>query len=321
MRVAIVVFLLFSWAVQGREGVGVKGTIGAPEGSKVLDRLEIDRPGVYENLVIDGNWRSGNLVKITADDVVLRNCEIRHSGGNGIGIFGTRILIENCRIHHLLAGSFEDQQDAHGIAGRWGDVTIRNCEISHPSGDCIQFDPDRRSEGSLVVEGCTLWTGPLETDMAGFKAGQRPGENGLDTKVGASGNRCRLVVRDCHIHGWKQPAQIANAAALNLKESVDAEVQRCVFQDNEIAIRARGPGARGGAKVTITDSAIFDTVTAIRAEDAIEVLRLLRVGFGGKIDRQVHFAGGDPGPGFENKGEYQASSPGDLLQKGFPDPR
>jgi len=320
-RVGQAVFVFFLLVTVGHgQQIGVQGRVGAPQGSPVLSRLHIDRPGTYENMIIDGNWRSGNLVKISANDVVLRNCEIRHSSGNGIGIFGTRIVIENCRIHHLLAGSFDNQQDAHGIAGRWGEVTIRNCEISHPSGDCIQFDPDRVSEGSLVVERCTLWTGPLETDMAGFKAGQRPGENAIDTKTRPRGERCRLVVRDCYFYGWNQPAQISNAAALNLKENVDAQIERCLFQDNEIAVRARGPGPRGGARVTLVDCAIFDTKTAIRAEDGIEVLKLLRVGFGGRIERRFHFVGGEPGPGFQSTGEYHASSPADYLRGGFPQP-
>lgn len=317
MRPILLVIVLLSLPRPGTAGVGVQGTIGAPEGSPVVDRFEITRPGTYENLVIEGQWRSGNLVKITADDVVLRNCEIRHSSGNGIGIFGTRVLIENCRIHHLLAGTFDDQQDAHGIAGRWGDVTIRNCEISHPSGDCIQFDPDRRSQGSLVVEHCTLWTGPLASDLAGYKKGQRPGENALDTKVPAEGSRCRLVVRDCHLHGWNQPAAIDNAAALNLKENVDAEVLRCLFQDNEIAIRARGPGERGGARVTLAECVIIDTATAVRAEDGIELLKAIRTGFGGTIGRRFHFAGGPAGPGFASTDEFEASSADDYLREGI----
>jgi hypothetical protein len=320
MRRLLLLTLLFPYLVQAENEIGVRGAIGAPAGSPVLGRLEITEPGVYENMVIDGEFRSGNLVKITADDVILRNCEIRQSSGNGIGVFGTRVLIENCHIHHLLAGSFEDQEDAHGIAGQWGEVTIRNCEISHPSGDCIQFDPDRLSSGSLMVERCTLWTALLKSDLAGFKAGQRPGENALDTKVKGEGPRCQLVIRDCHFHGWNQPAPIDNIAALNLKENVDAEVVRCLFQDNEIAVRARGPGERGGAQVRLTDCAIFDTKTAIRAEDGIQILELSRVGFGGVIGRRFHFAGGETGPGFLSTGEYEAALPDALLRRGFPVP-
>lgn len=310
--------LLLPLLLQGQSPIGAQGAVGAAAGASVLNRLEITKPGVYENLIIDGNFATGNLVKITADQVTLRNCEIRHSSGNGIGVFGSKVVIENCRIHHLLNGTFADQQDAHGISGRWGDVVIRNCEISHPSGDCIQFDPDRKSNGKVVIENCTLWTGPLTADLAGFKAGQRPGENAVDTKVNPDGARCVLIVRNCHIHGWNQPAQIDNVAALNLKENVDAEISRCVFQDNEIGIRARGPGSRGGAHVTVSDCAIYDTRTGVRAEDKIERLKLLNLGFGGAVGRRVQFANGKAASGFENSGEHEAPPADQLLKAGSP---
>ena len=297
--------------------IGVQGNVGAPADANIVNRLVITTPGVYENLIIDGNFAAGNLVKIKADNVTLRNCEIRHSAGNGIGIFGNHIVIENCRIHHLLNGTFEDQRDAHGISGRWGDTIIRNCDISFPSGDCIQFDPDRQSTGKVVIENCTLWTAPLEKDLAGFKAGQRPGENAVDTKVPPDGPRCQLIIRNCHLHGWNQPAQIDNVAALNLKENVDAEVLRCVFQNNEIALRVRGPGKRGGAHVTATDCAIYDTQFGIRAEDKIEVLKLTNLGFGGDVRQRVQFVGGKSESGIEIIGESEAPAADELLKQGF----
>jgi len=316
MKPALLLFLL-PVVLHAQTPVGAQGTLGAPAGAKVMNRLEITKPGVYESLIIDGDWKTGNLVKITADDVTVRNCEIRHSAGNGIGVFGSRVVIENCRIHHLLNGTFEDQQDAHGISGRWGDVTIRNCDISYPSGDCIQFDPDRKSSGKVTIENCTLWTGPLTADLAGFKAGQRPGENAMDTKVKLDGPRCQLIIRNCHMHGWNQPAQIDNVAALNLKENVDAEVTHCVFQNNEIALRVRGPGSRGGAHVTITDCAIYDTQTGIRAEDKINHLKVQGLGFGGDIQQQVQFANGKA-EGVDLQGLHQAPAAATLLKTGFP---
>jgi hypothetical protein len=300
--------------------IGVRGSIGPDARAKLVDRLIITEPGIYENYIVDGEWASGNLVKITADDVVLRNCEIRHGSGNGVGVFGTRILIENCHIHHLLAGTFADQRDAHGISGRWGDLTIRNCEISHPSGDCIQFDPDRASNGTVRIEHCTLWTGALLEDIAGFKSGQRPGENAVDTKVKPDGPRCQLMIRDCVIHGWNQPAPIENAAALNLKERVDAEVSRCLFHDNEITFRVRGPGERGGARVTISDCAVYRSETAVRAEDRIERLLLHRIGYGEGVATRLKFVGGKAGPEFEDEGGHDALSMETVLQQGFSAP-
>ncbi|MEQ1851177.1 MAG: right-handed parallel beta-helix repeat-containing protein [Chthoniobacteraceae bacterium] len=297
---------------------GAQGVVGCMANPKTVSRLEITKPGVYENYRIDAQGGGGNIVKISADGVTLRNCEIFNGSGNGIGVFGKGVVIENCRIHHLLKGTFADQQDAHGITGRWGDVTIRHCDISRISGDCIQFDPDRRSSGSVVIDHCTLWTGPLPADAGGFKAGQRPGENAVDTKVPPDGPRCRLVIRDCFMHGWSQPAQIDTIAALNLKENVDAEVTRCVFDNNQVAFRVRGPGSRGGAHVAIADCAIYRTETGVRAEDKIELLKISGLAFGTGIGRRITFVNGRPAAGYENTDERDAPQMDDLLKHGFP---
>jgi hypothetical protein len=169
--------------------------------------LQITQPGVYENYRVDAQGAGGNVVKITADDVTVRNCEIFNGSGNAIGVFGTRVVIENCRIHHLLSGTFSQQADAHGITGRWGEVTIRNCDI---------------------------------------------------------------------------------------------------FRDNEIALRVRGPGERGGAHVRIRDCAIYDTQTGVRAEDRIEQLQINGLAFGPGVRERVRFVNGRPGPGYENTGEHDA---------------
>lgn len=306
--------------VYAGQPVGPRGQIGCLENPQVTSRLEITKPGVYENFLIDAGGRGGNIVKISCDDVILLNCEIFNGSGNGIGVFGMRVVIENCRIHHLLAGSYEDQQDAHGITGRWGDVTIRNCDISHVSGDSIQFDPDRSSQGAVTIEDCRLWTGPLDQDTGGFKAGQRPGENAVDTKVPPGGERCRLAILNCHFHGWNQPSQIENMAALNLKENVDAEIRHCVFNDNEIAFRLRGPGKNGGARVTVIECAIYDTGTGVRAEDKIEFLSLSGLAFGSGVTERVRFVNGRTDSGFTSSGERDAPDLDTLLRTGFPVP-
>jgi hypothetical protein len=168
------------------------------------------------------------------------------------------LILVSCKIHHLLSSTFKEQRDAHGITGRWGSVIIRNCEIYYCSGDCVQLDPDRRASGDALIENCTFWTGPLPADAAGFKKGEWPGENAVDTKTPAKGPRCTLTVRDCFLHGFEQPAQVSNCAALNLKENVKATIENCVFADNEIGLRLRGPGPRSGALVEVRDCAIYD---------------------------------------------------------------
>jgi hypothetical protein len=233
MKLACVCCLMLSLAVPAcaAERAGAQGKVGCLANPKRVDRLEITEPGVYENFLVDSNWQGGNRVKITADNVTLRNCEIRNATGNGISVFAHNVTIENCLIHHLLAGTFKEQHDAHGITGRWGNVVIRNCEIHHTSGDSVQFDPDRKSRGAVLIERCTFWTGPLAEDAAGFHRGETPGENAFDSKTPGEGERCALTIRDCHFHGWKQPGQIENMAALNLKENIDATVSGCVFSE------------------------------------------------------------------------------------------
>jgi hypothetical protein len=298
--------------------VGTQGHVGCLENPKLVERLEITEPGVYENYLVDSNGAGGNRVKITADNVTLRNCEIRNATGNGIGVFGKQVVIENCRIHHLLAGSFKDQKDAHGITGSWGHLVIRNCDISCVSGDCIQFDPDRKQSGTVIIEDCHLWTGPLPDAAGGFAKGERPGENAVDTKTPPDGERCKLVLRNCHLHGWNQPAAIQNAAALNLKENVDAEVIHCVVSDNEIAFRVRGPGTRGGAHVTITECAIYDSMTGIRIEDAIEKLEVRGLMLGDDVLEKVRFAGAKPTSAATYGKETLPAPPlKELLQRGF----
>ena len=294
---------------------GTSGKVGTLENPKTVNRLEITKPGVYENFRVDAQGKGGNIVKITADDVTLRNCEICNGSGNGVGVFGTRVVIENCRIHHLLSGTFEEQHDAHGITGRWGDVTIRNCDISHISGDCVQFDPDRKSRGGLTIEHCHLWAGKLQADAPGFKAGQNPGENAFDSKTMPDGERNKLIIRHCHMHGWSQPSQIQNRAALNLKEHIEALVSHCVFDDNEIAIRARGPGGRGDAQVTVEDCAIYRSEVGVRVEDKIENLKLIRTAWGEGVKSRIEFHGGKNPPGFENAGETTAPTITQLLSK------
>jgi hypothetical protein len=90
--------LLFCWAVSSlltplcaAELAGAPGPVGAGAGAKLVHRLEITKPGVYENFRVDAQGQGGNIVKITADDVTLRNCEIFNGTGNGVGVFGTRV--------------------------------------------------------------------------------------------------------------------------------------------------------------------------------------------------------------------------------------
>jgi|GEM_PF-731391 hypothetical protein len=301
----------------GNKPVGVQGSIGTRENPTRVKRLLISKPGLYENYLVDSQWEGGNRVKVTADDVTIRNCEIRNATGNGIGVFAKNTVIENCRIHHLLNSTFRNQGDAHGITGGWHNVTIRNCEIYYVSGDAVQFDPDRRSHGSVLIENCTFWTGPLPNDAAGFKRGERPGENAFDSKTPADGARNKVIIRNCLMYGWKQPAQINLMAALNLKENIQATVENCLFRENQVCFRLRGPGSRGGALVQVKNCAIYDSVVGVRMEDGLRNLRIDRLGFGKGVTREFHQVGRGDFPGFENKRQFKAPAFDQLREKGF----
>jgi hypothetical protein len=256
--------------------VGAQQPLGCLANPKRVKHLVIDQPGTYENYLVDGQWDDSTLVKILADDVVLRHCEIRHGRHNAVTVYAKNVRIDSCKIHHVLSGDFHSQHDAHGITGRPLNLTIRNCDIGLVSGDSIQFDPGRGIWNDVLVEGCTLWTGPLPADAAAFKQGERPGENAVDTKQQATNPRSKLTIRGCLMYGWNQPGQIGNMAALNLKNHVQVTVEHCVLRDNEICFRLRGgAGELGGAHVQINNCALYESAVAIRAENGIENLTAL----------------------------------------------
>ena len=119
----------------------------------------------------------------------------------------------------------------------------------------------------------------------------------MDTKVRpGEEKRCKLTIRNCYFHGWQQPGQVDNLAALNLKEHIDATVTNCVFGDNEIAFRVRGPGAKGGAKVTIEGCVIESGNVGVRMEDKVEGLTIRGMRWGEGVKEKYVKAGGGAGP-------------------------
>jgi hypothetical protein len=298
-------------------GIGVREPVGCGAEPRRVQRLSIDRPGVYDNILVDGEWIESTLVKITADDVTLRNCEIRHGKHNAVTVVAKDVVIESCKIHHVLKGTYADQQDAHGITGQPTNLTIRNCDIGLTSGDSIQFDPGRGAWDDVLIENCTLWTGPLPEDAAGFKRGQRPGENAVDTKQRSANPRSRITIRNCVMYGWNQPSQIGNMAALNLKNHVEARVENCLFRDNEICFRVRGgTGDYGGAIVTIDNCVVYESQVAIRAEDGVD-LTVGRLGIGPGIGKKLVNAGGGAKAGSTLGEEFTPPDFGEAAKTGL----
>lgn len=283
---------------------GLIGSVGAGPEAKRVRTLRIDKPGVYENILVDGEWADEDLVRITADDVVLRNCTVRNGRRDGVEVYGRNVRIENCHIHHLLAGTYraEKNLDAHGITGRPRQLVVWNTEISHVSGDALQFDPGRKAEpygwDDVRVEHCFLWTGPLDADYAGYKRGERPGENAFDSKVAQNGPRARIVIRNTLMRGWGHGA-IGNGAALNFKEKIAAVVERCVLVENDIGFRCRGAGGeRASAWVTVRDCAVYGTSRVFRLESGVENVKIAGLAVGEGVGVIFERAPGE-GAGFE----------------------
>src|SRR5687768_7840330 len=198
------------------------------------------------------------------------------------------VLIENCLIHHALNAA-NGRTDAHGIvAGAVQDLTVRQTEIHTFSGDGLQVDPGRSAPGwsRVTIEGSRIWLAPLPAPENGFAAGVVPGENAVDTKSSPSLPRASIAIRDSVMWGFRA-GLIGNMAALNLKENIEATVDRVTVYDSEIAFRLRGPTATtpAGAWVTLTNAVIYDVATAFRYENDIEKANIWNVTLGGGVAR------------------------------------
>jgi len=260
-------------------------TVRAMNGAKVEvslagELLQVDHAHfVLESMVLDGQYASFDLVDVNdgATGLVLRGVEIRRTTKDCVDMAGPAdVLIEKSLIHHCL-NSAGGQTDAHGVTGGpVKNLTIRDTEIHTFSGDAIQFDPGRQLPGwsDIRIERCRLWTAPLTSAENGFAVGAVPGENAIDTKTNAAAPRAKLTVVDTAAWGFRG-GLISNMAAFNLKENIDAVLDRVTVFESEIAFRTRGPGSNGGAWVTIRNAVVYDVDKAVRYEDDIEKLALL----------------------------------------------
>ncbi len=246
-----------------------------------------------EGLVFDGQYANAVAVDVNdgANFLVLRGIEVRRSGRDCIDLAAPEsVLIENSHIHHCLNPA-NGRTDAHGIvAGAVHDLTVRGTEIDTFSGDGIQVDPTRRAPGwdRVTIERCFIWLAPLAQPENGFPQGVVPGENAIDTKTLETAPRARLVVRDTLTRGFR--GAVENQAAFNLKENIDATIDRVTVSDSDIAFRLRGPASRPGAWVVVQNSVVHDVATAVRYEDNIENLRVWNDTFGLNVGRAFQAA-------------------------------
>jgi hypothetical protein len=241
-----------------------------------------------EKLVLDAQYAAADAVTVeTAGNfATFRNVEVRRSTRDLIDIRAPQgVLIEDSLIHHALNAT-GGRTDAHGVvAGSARNLTIRNTEIHTFSGDGFQIDPGRNAPGwdNVTIERSRIWLAPLPAAENGFAAGVVPGENAVDTKVGATLPRARITIRDTTAWGFRN-GLIGNMAAFNLKENISATVDRVTVYDSEIAFRLRGgDAAPTGAWVTVKNAVVYNARTAFRYEDDIQNLKIWNSTLGSNV--------------------------------------
>jgi hypothetical protein len=249
--------------------------------------LTIDHAYIrVDGLVLDGQYGPDDTVRLgpSAHGFWLVASEVRRSSRDLIDMAGVHdVVIGDCLLHHALNPT-DGRSDAHGIvAGPVRNLMIRDTEIHTFSGDGVQVDSGRASPGwtDVTLERMRIWLEPLPQQENGFAAGMVPGENAVDTKASAQYPRARITIRDATTWGFRHG--ISNMAAFNLKENVDATVDRVTVFDSEIAFRLRGGSP--GAWVTITNAVVYDVDIAFRYEDEIEQLRVLHATLGSAVTR------------------------------------
>lgn len=257
---------------------------------------------VVEDMIIDHRKDPGDALRIRGGrNITLRDLELRNGTSDAIDAHAAdNLLVESVEIHHFLAGALGTEDDAHGVTATSTDgVTISDADIHHVSGDSFQADPNRTPgaiTNNIVIEDSDLWTGPLAEDFNdGWSAGDVPGENAVDTKVLKSGYedepRMRITITNVNAYGWTKGPAINNRAAFNLKEKIDAVLNRITVYDSEIAFRVRG--GRGNADTRISNAVIYDVDKAIRAEDGLANLKVYNATFGDGIGTLIQQAGAD----------------------------
>lgn len=240
----------------------------------------------FSGLVLDGQYGNDDLIRVSgaATGFTLRNTEVRRSGRDAVDLGAVQdAVIDGSLIHHAL-NSTNGRTDAHGIAGgAVRHLIIRNTEINTFSGDAIQVDSARASPGwtDVLIEGCRLWLAPLATAANGFDVGVVPGENAIDTKASRGLPRARIIIRNTQAWGFRN-GLIANMAAFNIKDNVDAVVDGATVFNSEIAFRLRAP-----ATVRVQNTVVHTVSSAFRYEDNIQGIRIWNTTLGGGIAK--HF--------------------------------
>jgi hypothetical protein len=270
-------------AEQGRGSVTVTiaGTVLAiNHGHHRVEGLQVDAQYASSRAMVVGNFATGLVVK---------NTEVRRSTKDCVQIGATADVTFDGALIHRCLNAANGRTDAHGIVGgALRNLTIRNTEIHTFSGDAIQLDPGRSAPGwdRVTIERSRFWLAPLDKPENGFAAGVVPGENALDTKTYPGAARASVVIRDTMAWGFRH-GLLSNMAAFNLKENIDATIDRVTVSHSEIAFRVRGPSNSigVGAHATIQNAVVHSVDTAVRYEDDVENLLVWNSTLGTGVSR------------------------------------
>jgi hypothetical protein len=262
----------------------------------------------YNGFILDGQYVDHQLISIRdSRNVQVKNCVIHKCMADGIILHNAaKCSILRCEIYYCLAGDFSTQTDAHGVcAMHTRNLLIRDCNIHHVSGDCIQSDPhcdnlDVPLWDSLYIQNCVLWTGNLPEDAGNYKKNQSPGENAIDTKTRPDKDfntyRPFISIQNVEAYGFintNGEEYINVRAAFNIKHNVRAEISNCILHDNDVAYRLRGiytdePYHFGGAHVIMRNSIGYNNLKNVWFERTIDVAKLYNCTFD-KSDDQEYF--------------------------------
>ncbi len=252
-----------------------------------------------EGFVFDGKDGTSDIVQIetAGSHATIDDCEIKNTRRDCVDMGGPEgVTISGSDIHDCLnattdnCATSECRVDAHGVVGGpVRDLVIRDTSIHDFSGDAFQADPGRSSPGwdRVTIERCKMWLAPLPAPRNGFAAGVVPGENAVDTKTPA-GARSHLVVRDSIAYGFGG-GLITNMAAFNVKEQVDAVLDRVTVYGSEIGFRLRGPSIS-----VVRNAVVHGVAVGVRYEDDTTPLTLEHLTFGRNVTKAL-VAASSPG--------------------------
>lgn len=248
----------------------------------------------FQGLVFDGGYGAGDAIDADgADSLELLDVEVRRAGGDCIDLHTTAgVLVANASIHHCVVDDGGVPGEAHGLVGdQIVDVEIRDTQIFLTSGDAVQTSAPRLAWSDLRIRRCLFWAGALDEDAGTIPAGTVIGRSALSTRVGkaldGAGDPPRVEVEDTIAWGYRGGG--AQQAAFDLKEDVDALIDRVTVYDSAVAFDLRGP-----AQVRIQTAVLYDVDAAVRYADGLAGASVLASTFGAAVTEAFIDGGGDP---------------------------